>query len=187
MMLGMRSTAWLASAAGALAIGACGGGDGLEPKASPDSAERRSNPTPTPQPARPAAPDEPAKEKLDPADVKIVRAWADTLRRGDVRAAARYFALPSIVANGTAPIRLKTRSQARFFNRALPCGAKLIQTEPAASGFFIATFRLTERPGDGECGNGAGGTARTAFRVRGEQITDWLRVQDIPPGPETLS
>jgi len=181
MMLGTRSTAWLASAAGVLAIGACGGGDRLEPKASPDSAERRPSPTPTSQP------DEPRKEKLDPADVKIVRAWADTLRRGDVRAAARYFALPSIVANGTAPIRLKTRSQARFFNRALPCGAKLIQTEPAASGFFIATFRLTERPGDGECGNGAGGTARTAFRVRGEQITDWLRVQDIPPGPETLS
>jgi len=186
MMLGMRSTAWLASAVGALAIGACGGGggDGLVPKASPDSAERRPSPTSTSQPAQP---DEPDKEKLDPADVKIVRAWADTLRRGDVRAAARYFALPSIVANGTAPIRLKTRPQARFFNRALPCGAKLIQTEPAASGFFIATFRLTERPGDGECGNGAGGTARTAFRVRGKQITDWLRVQDIPSGPETLS
>ena len=177
----MGSTAWLASAVGALAIGACGGG-GDDPKrpVAPGTSERRSDPAPAPPPAEGDA-------KLDRAGVRVVRRWADTLRRGDVRAAARYFALPSIVANGTAPIRLKTRPQARFFNRALPCGAKLIQTEPAASGFFIATFRLTERPGEGECGSGAGGTARTAFRVRGEQITDWLRVQDIPSGPGTLS
>jgi hypothetical protein len=119
--------------------------------------------------------------------VEVVRAWADTLRHGDVRAAARYFALPSIVANGTRPIRLKTRAATEFFNRTLPCGAKLIDTEPAAKGFFIATFRLTERPGPGRCGSGTGATARTAFRVRDAHITEWLRVQDIPDAPETLS
>ena len=175
-MLGMRTTAWLASAAGALALGACGGGDD-DPKPAA-KAEQRSDPTPSP---------EPAETKLDQADVRIVRAWADTLRRGDVRDAARYFAVPSTVANGTVPLELETRAQARFFNRALPCGAKLIRTEPASGGFFIATFRLTERPGKGECGSGTGETARTAFRVRGDQITDWLRVQDIPSAPSTLS
>jgi len=30
-----------------------------------------------------------------------------------------------------------------------------------------------------------GKTARTAFRVRDGRITDWLRVQDLPPGPVT--
>ena len=172
-MPGMRTTAWLASAAGALALGACGGG-GDDPK----PAVKAERPTPSPQPA---------ETKLDQADVRIVRAWADTLRRGDVRAAARYFAVPSTVANGTVPLTLKTRAQARFFNRTLPCGAKLIRSEPASGGFFIATFRLTERPGEGECGSGTGATARTAFRVRGQEITDWLRVRDIPAGPELLS
>jgi len=174
-MLGMRTTVLLASAAGALALGACGGGDDPKPAA---EAKQRAEPTPSP---------EPAEKQLDQADVRIVRAWADTLRRGDVRAAAGYFAVPSTVANGTVPLELKTRAQARFFNRALPCGAKLIRTEPASGGFFIATFRLTERPGKGECGSGTGATARTAFRVRGDKITEWLRVQDIASAPSTLS
>ena len=116
-----------------------------------------------------------------------MRAWADTLRRGDVHAAARYFALPSLVSNGTPPIKLETRAEVEFFNRTLPCGAKLIDTEAAPHGFFIATFRLTERPGRGECGSGTGETARTALRVRDGHITDWLRVQDIASAPETLS
>jgi hypothetical protein len=176
MMLRMRSTVWLASAAAVLALGACGG-DRNE-LTTPGAAEQRQAPE--------AAPGD-AEAEIDEADVRIVRAWADTLRRGDVRGAADYFALPSTVANGTAPLRLETRAQARFFNRTLPCGAKLIAAEPASRGFFIATFRLTERPGRGECGAGTGETARTAFRVRDEHITDWLRVQDVESAPETLS
>ena len=116
-----------------------------------------------------------------------MRAWADTLRRGDVRAAARYFALPEPRRQRHPPLQLDDARGGAFFNRTLPCGAKLIRTEPAPHGFFIATFRLTERPGAGECGSGTGATARTAFRVRGARITDWLRVQDIDSAPDTLS
>jgi hypothetical protein len=159
----------------ALALGGCGGGGGH------DGGRRAATPTPTAIPSRDAV------AEPDPADVEVVRAWADTLRHGRVRAAARYFALPSVVSNGTAPIRLKNRAAAEFFNRTLPCGAELIDTEPASRGFFIATFRLTERPGAGRCGSGTGETARTAFRVRDNHITEWLRVQDIPDAPETLS
>jgi hypothetical protein len=180
MMLRMPTSRWLAGALTALACGAaaCGGGG--------DAPGAAATPTPSPERAAPAPAAGPDAE-VDPADVRVVRAWADTLRRGEVHAAARYFALPSLVSNGTAPIRLETRAQAVFFNRTLPCGARVIGTEPAAKGFFIATFRLTERPGAGECGSGTGGTARTAFRVRDEHITDWLRVQDIPSAPEVLS
>jgi hypothetical protein len=167
----------LLAAALAAGLAACGGGgDDRGTITTPGTAERRSTPAPSSEQAA-----------VDPAAVRVVRAWADTLRRGDVRGAARYFALPSTVANGTAPIRLETRAHARFFNRTLPCGARLIGTEPAARGFFIATFRLTERPGRGRCGSGTGETARTAFRVRREHITDWLRVQDVEEAPETLS
>ena len=175
---------WLAGAVTALLLTAagCGGDGGDRAAAKPDATTAPAVPksTPTPEPQSESA-------EPEPGDVEIVRAWADTLRHGKVRAAARYFALPSLVSNGTAPIKLETRAEAEFFNRTLPCGARLIDTEPAPHGFFIATFRLTERPGPGECGTGTGETARTAFRVRDEHITDWLRVQDIPSAPETLA
>jgi hypothetical protein len=179
MMRRMRSTLWLAGAGAALAIAGCGGdGDDRKTLKTPGTAAERANPTPEAEASASA---------VDPADVRVVRAWADTLRRGDVRGAARFFAIPSLVSNGTAPIKLETRAEVRFFNRTLPCGAKVIETEPAAHGFFIATFRLTERPGKGECGTGTGETARTAFRVRKHHITDWLRVQDVEQAPQTLS
>jgi hypothetical protein len=174
MMGGMRSLAWLGAA---LVLASCGGGGDDDDRlkiTTPGTADER---------ARPADP--PAE--VDADDVRVVRAWADTLRRGDIRGAARYFALPTVVSNGTAPIRLDSRADVRFFNRTLPCGAKVIGSEPAARGFFIVTFRLTERPGRGHCGSGTGETARTAFRVRDERITDWLRVQDVAPEPATPS
>lgn len=179
MMLRMGSTAaWLAGAGSALAIAACGGGDGDRARLqTPGTEATPASPAPEDEAAAPARRD-------DPGAVAVVRAWADTLRRGDVRGAARYFALPSMVSNGTSPIRLETRAEARYFNRTLPCGAKLIKAEPAPHRFIIVTFRLTERPGKGSCGEGAGGTARAAFHVRKRHITDWLRVPDASAAAE---
>jgi hypothetical protein len=162
MMAAMRLLAFLGAA---LVLASCGGDDG-------DDRLKLTTPGRDEERARPV-------EKVNPADERVVRAWADTLRRGNVRRAARYFALPSVVSNGTPPIRLETRAEVRFFNRTLPCGAKVIASEPARNGFFIVTFRLTERPGRGECGSGTGATARTAVRVRNEHITDWVRVADV--------
>jgi hypothetical protein len=178
MMARMRPTLSLGCAGCVLALAACGGGDGADD-------DRLTLTTPGVEEQR-AAPPDPVRE-VDEADVRVVRAWADTLRRGDVRGAARYFALPSVVANGTRPIKLETRAEVRFFNRTLPCGAKVIGTEARTKGFFIATFRLTERPGLGSCGSGTGQTARAAFRVRDKLITDWLRVQDLDPAPASPS
>jgi len=115
----------------------------------------------------------------------IVRRWADTLRRGDVEAAAKFFAVPSFVANGGPPAHLTTHAAILGFNRSLPCGARLVRADRAHHGFVIATFVLTERPGPGTCGSGTGATARTAFRVKNGRITDWLRVQDLPDAETT--
>jgi hypothetical protein len=109
----------------------------------------------------------------------VIRDWADTLRAGDVEGAAEFFALPSVVANGTAPVVLHTRAEARSFNESLPCGARLLRTSRAA-GFTTAVFRLTERPGPGTCGTGTGMTARTTFVVRDGKIREWRRVPDVP-------
>ena len=125
----------------------------------------------------------PARATVDRADLQVVRAWADALRSGDARGAARYFAVPSVVANGGPPTKLATVQAVRFFNETLPCGAKVIGSQPASHGFFIVTFRLTSRPGGADCGRGATNTARTAFRVRAGHITDWLRVENLRPAP----
>ena len=124
--------------------------------------------------------DEPAA----PAAEQVIRGWADTLRSGDVDGAAEFFALPSVVANGTPAVVLRTRAQARSFNAALPCGARLLRTTSSA-GFTTAVFRLTERPGPGACGQGTGMTARTTFVIRDGKIREWRRVADTPsaPGP----
>jgi hypothetical protein len=125
---------------------------------------------------------------VDPADVQVVVAWSTTLRNGDVDGAARFFALPSAVSNGTRPIELTTLAQARAFNRSLPCGAELVSTRAISDGFFVATFRLTDRPG-GDCGTGTGNTASTAFHVTNGLIDHWLRVEDLelPAAPGTPS
>lgn len=110
----------------------------------------------------------------DPEHVEVIAAWADTLRSGDVEGAAEYFALPSIAENGIT-FDLETAEQAEAFNASLPCGARLIEAVTEGD-FTTATFRLTERPGPGTCGDGAGNTAQTSFVIEGGKIVEWRRV-----------
>jgi hypothetical protein len=113
-------------------------------------------------------------------DANVIRGWADALAAGDVGKAASYFALPAIVANGTPPVRITSRAQAREFNALLPCGARLIAT--ARHGIYTyATFRLIDRVG-GDCGAGTGSLAATAFRIRDGKIAEWLRLPDAGSG-----
>jgi hypothetical protein len=153
-----------------VALAGCGGGDGAHPA------------TTSTVPAVPAPVVAPGVSR-DAAN--IVRRWADTLRRGNIEAAAKFFAVPSFVANGGPPAHLTTHAAIVGFNRSLPCGARLVRADRAHHGFVIATFVLTERPGPGSCGSGTGATARTAFRVKNGLITDWLRVQDLPDAETT--
>jgi hypothetical protein len=175
---------WLTAVASlaALGLGACGS----SPSSSPTSEAKAPPPTTVVPPggAGPkAVPIPPAHGRVGagvkPGDVRIVRAWADTLRRGQIGRASGYFSLPTVVSNGTGPITLHTRADVRFFNETLPCGAVLIRTATGPRGFVIATFRLTERPGAGTCGSGVGQTAQTAFKIRAGRIVDWLRVADV--------
>ena len=115
----------------------------------------------------------------DPDDVRVIGAWADALRDGDLDQAIDYFRLPSLVQNGTPPLELDSKEDVRLFNQSLPCGAKLIRAE-AAGDYTVATFELTERPGPGECGSGTGNTASTAFLIEDELIVEWRRVPDEP-------
>ncbi len=123
----------------------------------------------------------------DAEAVQVIKSWADELRSGDIPAASDRFAIPTVVQNGTAPLRLTNRGQVELFNQSLPCGAKL--TAATSSGkYTIATFVLTERPGPGQCGNGVGEAAKTAFVIQDGHITEWRRVVDTEPtGPTSTA
>jgi len=138
--------------------------------------------TTPPPPKRTATPRAvPDRKPAAARDVAVIRGWADALRSGREERAIGYFALPSFVSNGTAPIKLTSRDDVRFFNRTLPCGAKVLHAEDTGR-FIVATFRLTERPGPGRCGSGVGGEASTAFLIRNRRIVQWRRV--VEPAPE---
>jgi limonene-1,2-epoxide hydrolase len=111
----------------------------------------------------------------DPGDVRVIDAWVTALRRGDVDAAARYFAIPSVAENGPVLLHIKSVQDARHFNESLPCGARLVRAETQGQ-FTTATFRLTERPGPGTCGPGTGSAAKTSFVIRDAKIVEWRRV-----------
>ncbi len=156
-----------------LGVAACGG-----------SEKSKTTPAAPPRPSNTQAPKAAAS-----SDEKVIRGWADALRGGDVAAAARFFALPSVVSNGTSPIRLKSREEVEFFNRTLPCGAKVTKLEDTGA-LVVATLELTERPGPGRCGQGVGGSAKTAFLIRDGKIAQWRRVADEnaePANPDAPS
>jgi hypothetical protein len=123
----------------------------------------------------------------DPAAVSVIKAWSDALRRGDVRGAANYFALPSELVNGVGAngqpelVVIRTFAEAEAANETLPCGAKLISASRLGR-YVNALFRLTDRPGPGGggCGSGAGQTARTDFLIADGRIVEWIRAPDQP-------
>jgi hypothetical protein len=163
MILGV--TRWALLLAGlALLAPACGSGGQL---------------VKTPPPPKRAATPAPDRKPAAASDVAVIRGWANALRHGHLDRAVRYFAIPSVVSNGTAPIRLESRDEVRFFNETLPCGAKVLRVEDTGA-FVVAKFRLTERPGRGRCGGGVGGEASTAFLIRHRRIVQWRRVLEDP-------
>jgi len=125
--------------------------------------------------------------KPRPALVAVIRAWSDALRRGDVHGAAGYFAIPSVMINGTDAsgsalvIPIGTATEAVEANASLPCGALLLSADQRGR-YVNALFRLTGRPGLGgsTCGTGAGQTARTNFVIAGGRIIEWIRAPDDP-------
>ncbi|MBA2240619.1 MAG: hypothetical protein H0W09_05165 [Solirubrobacterales bacterium] len=114
-------------------------------------------------------------EQGDSEAVAVIREWSEMLGKGDIDAAAKLFALPSTVQNGTVPLKIETREDARAFNLSLPCGADLVETSTKGD-VVTATFELTERPGPGSCDSGTGAKAKTAFVIVDGLIESWVRV-----------
>jgi len=158
----------------ALALAGCGGGGGDADGRLTLTTPKAATATATPEAAeRPQS-----KAPVTAAEKRVIRAWADALRTGDVETAVDQFAVPAITANGGQPTRLLTRGAIREWNESLTCGAKLKSVERDAN-YTVATFVLTNRKGlPGGCGTGVGNEARTAFLIRDGKIAQWIRAPD---------
>ena len=144
----------------------------------------RAGPIATKAPKSKPKPGQPHPSQRDAERLRPVLAgWAAALRRGDPDRAARYFAVPAIVAQSMT-VQLQTREQVRKFNDELPCGAKLLEVQHDGR-YIVGTFRLTQRAGH-TC-TAAGELARVAFVIRAHHFTEWRQVPDTPgasPGPD---
>jgi hypothetical protein len=110
----------------------------------------------------------------------VLRAWGRALRRDRTGRAARYFALPAIVAQGRV-LMLETTEQVRAFNEGIPCGARLLRVQEDGR-FVVGTFRLTRRP-QHSC-PARGRVMRVAVVVRDHRIAEWREVpKGAEPGP----
>jgi hypothetical protein len=166
----------------ALGVAACGSGSGSGGGDDGRFDLKTPKPKATPSASGPSGASGSAGEPVTAGESAVIRGWSNSLLAGHVSRAARYFALPSVVSNGTPLYKIETRAQARQFNRALSCGAKVVSLARNVHHFVIAKFRLAERPG-GQCGTGTGNVAWTAFRIRAGRIVQWLRVPD-PAGSD---
>ena len=140
-------------------------------------------PLQTPAPRAPERHREPRPSQRQAEHLRPVLAgWAAAGRRGDPDRAARYFAVPAIVAQSMT-VELRTREQVRRFNDELPCGARLLEVQHDGR-YIVGTFRLTERAGR-TCA-AAGQLTRVAFVIRARHFTEWRQVPDqrgAAPGP----
>ena len=167
-----------------LVAGGCGGASSRP--AAPRAARSPSRSSSPPSVAQAVPAPAPTGTPAGAASVEVIRNWSSALRRGDVRAAANYFALPSTMINGPDQagdmllLTIRTRAEAIAANAGLPCGARFISADQRGR-YVNALFRLTDRPGPGGgCGGGIGQTARTNFVVRRGRIVEWIRAPDDP-------
>jgi hypothetical protein len=135
--------------------------------------------TPTPEATAAATPTPAPTPKAKPvtrAERRVVRGWSEALRRGRVEVAASYFSVPSRALDKL-PLweYLETQRDVEAFHRGLTCGAELVKLRRStkADTFVVGIFRLTERPGAGQCGAESGKRAAYAFRIYRDRITSW--------------
>jgi hypothetical protein len=187
-----RRAALLSATLSVLLLAGCGAAAQHHPAAKAAKAAKATHlptapPTTVPNKAPPQIPHPgPTGIPAATADVAVIRGWADALRHGNVGLAARYFALPSEMINGTDSgnalvLNIHSVSEAVAAQTTLPCGARLISTDRRGR-YVNALFALTGRPGPGgsSCGGSVGTTARTNFVIADGRILKWIRAPSEP-------
>jgi hypothetical protein len=119
-----------------------------------------------------------AKGAADRAAVRVIARWLAVLQRGDEAGAARFWATGAKFQNATPVLTIDSPIEKLAIQKSLPCGARIKKAAGPAP-FVVLVFVLTQRRG-GDCGTGAGRTARGAIRVANGHIAEWYRLPDDP-------
>src|SRR5258707_3047814 len=148
-------------------LAGCGSSNHAQKTAAPKTTQTNSNadlrlPAHVPRTALGAA---------DRAAVRVITRWLKALRRGEERKAARFWATGAKFQNATPVLTIDTAVEKLAIQKSLPCGARIKQAGGPAP-FVVLVFVLTQRRG-GDCGTGAGHTARGAIRVARGRIAEW--------------
>lgn len=129
----------------------------------------------------------PAPEPVTDAERRVIRGWSEEMSHGDVRAASKYFSVPSEIVNLPPKGALSSEHEVEVFNASMPCGAKLLRVERSSGRLVLGDFVLTDRPG-GECEN-VGTRATFAFEIDADDhISRFILMPDggqSPSPPET--
>jgi hypothetical protein len=174
------------AAIAALALSGCG--DDAGDRLALTTPQERSTARPLPEVARAdRAAERAARVRLTARDARrlrpVLRGWGETLRRGRGGGAARYFALPVIVAEQSVLV-LDTAAQVRAFNAGLPCGARLLSAKEDGR-FVVGTFVWTRRPHHACPARGRRVRLAFAFALGDRKIAEWREVPKgaSSPGP----
>jgi hypothetical protein len=124
----------------------------------------------------------PERVPVTDAEKRVIRGWSDELRDGDVRAAAKYFSLPTHVSIAGSD-ELDSARQVLDFNDSFPCGTRLLSVARTVDQLVLAVFELTDRPG-GAC-DSVGTQASFAFLIDGDDHIS--RLMMVPAGEEPPS
>ena len=119
-----------------------------------------------------------AAGQADPAAVKVIARWLRVLQHGDEAKAARFWATGAKFQNATPVLTIDTPIEKLAIQKSLPCSARIKEAGGPAP-FVVLVFVLTQRRG-GDCGTGAGHTARGAIRIAHGRIAEWYRLPDDP-------
>jgi len=172
----MTRRRWLGALA-ALGLLAAGCGESAEPEPQQLALKPSATPRSTPEKRLP----------VTDAEKRVIRGWAGELSRGDARAAAKRFSVPSEVLNlQPEPLKLDTARRVEDFNASLPCGVAVISIIRTVSKLVAGEFELTDRPG-GDCGSAAGTHATFAFLIDADALIERLILIDAGslPAPDT--
>ena len=173
MTVGRSAAAALVVLSLAVATG-CGGS---KQRSTSSSQPVQDDPAPKDELALPPGVPDRATGPAADASRRVINDWLKALRRGHIKTAAHFFALPSKFQNATPVLTIDIPAERIAINEALPCGAVPIKLGSAGD-FTIVTFRLVTRTGD-SC-SAVGATARTAIRVADRHIREWYRLPDTP-------
>lgn len=114
---------------------------------------------------------------------EVLRAWSRAVNEGDYERAGSLFAEDAEVVQGARVLVFETAEEARRWNAALPCRARIVRAREDGDR-VEASFLLRDRA-DVPC-DAPGASARVVARVEDGKIVLWHQI-DSPRNPEPVA